>query len=170
MLLFVMIDHLQDQFSHNGAPDHLTFFYASTQEDNFRRNADEVIRSVVRQLSIAGTALEPAIRQKYDDLTAATNEPSRSLMPECVEMILALTDSFSIVIIIDGLNALQTGNAIQKIQSSRNDLIRSLNDILKQFSNPVKLLFFVLPHESTADSLRKIFANIAADDLKSPNN
>ena len=170
MLLSVVIDHLQDQFSHNGAPDHLAFFYASAQEGSFRGNADEVIRSVVRQLSIAGTALEPATRQKYDDLTAATNEPSRPLMPECVEMILALTGSFPIVIIIDGLDALQTGNATQRIQGSRNDLIRSLNDILKQSSNPVKLLFSVLPHESAADSLRRVFANTAADDLKPPDN
>lgn len=170
MLLSVVIDHLQDQYSHNGAPDHLAFFYASAQEGSLCGNADEVIRSIVRQLSIAGTTLEPATKQKYLDLTAAPNESSRPVMPECVDMILALTNSFPIVIIIDGLDELQSGNATERTQSSRNDLIESLNEILKRSSNSVKLLFSVLADGSADARLRRVFANTAADDLKPPDN
>lgn len=170
MLLSAVIDHLQSRILDNGDPDHLAFFYASAQEGNFWGNPDEVIRSIIRQLSAtqAGTTLEPAAKQKCDELTSKTTEPSRPVMSECVDIALALTSYFPVVILIDGLDELQAGNATEKMQSSRNDLIESLHEIFKKSSNPVKLFFSVLSDGPAEARLRRMFATPAMDDTKPP--
>ncbi|KAI4138069.1 MAG: hypothetical protein L6R39_006981, partial [Caloplaca ligustica] len=171
-LLSVVIDQLKREISDNGESDHLAFFYASAQEGSFWSKPDEVMRSIVRQLSVtqAGTNLEPATKQEYDNLMDATNEPSRPVMSECVDITLALTNYFPVVIVIDGLDELQAGNAADRTQSSRNDLIESLVEVVRKSSNPMKLLFSVLADGSAEARLRRVFANTASDDTGSPNN
>ncbi|KAL9596338.1 MAG: hypothetical protein Q9219_005855 [cf. Caloplaca sp. 3 TL-2023] len=166
MLLSVVIDHLQGRISDNGEPDHLAFFYVSAQEGSFWANADEVIRSIVRQLSVtqAGTSLEALTKQKYDELTSATNEPSRPSMSECVEIAATLTNEFPITIIIDGLDGLQMNKATGKLQSSRNDLIESLNELVNKSSNPVKLLFSAFSDQPAEARLRRVFANAPTEE------
>ncbi|KAL8927232.1 MAG: hypothetical protein Q9208_002408 [Pyrenodesmia sp. 3 TL-2023] len=170
MLLSAVIDHLENRILNNGDPDHVAFFYASAQEGNFWSNPDEVIRSIVRQLSVtqAGTTLELAAKQKHDELTSATTEPSRPVMSECVDIALALISHFPVVIFIDGLDELQAGNATEKTQSSRNDLIEGLHEIFKKSSNAVKLFCSVLSDGPAEARLRKMFANPAMDDTKPP--
>ncbi|KAL8748477.1 MAG: hypothetical protein Q9184_007276 [Pyrenodesmia sp. 2 TL-2023] len=170
MLLSAVIDHLQSRILNNGDPDHLAFFYAPAQEGNFWGNPDEIIRSIIRQLSAtqAGTTLEPAAKQKCDELTSTTTEPSKPVMSECVDIALALTSYFPVVILIDGLDELQAGTATEKMQSSRNDLIESLHEIFKKSSNTVKLFFSVVSDGPAEARLRRMFATPAMDDTKPP--
>ncbi|KAI4120379.1 MAG: hypothetical protein LQ338_007060 [Usnochroma carphineum] len=172
MLLSVVIDHLQKRIFNNGDPDRLAFFYASSQEGSFWANPDEVIRSLIRQLSVSqpGKTLEPAVKQKYHDLTSATNEVPKPVMSECVDMALALTNNFPVIIIIDGLDELQAGNATERMQSSRNDLIDSMKEIVKRSSNPVKLLFSAFSDGSAEARLRRVFATLDTDEPKDTKN
>ncbi|KAL8720021.1 MAG: hypothetical protein Q9225_003066 [Loekoesia sp. 1 TL-2023] len=172
MLLSVVIDHLQNEISSNESSYHLAYFYASSQEGSFWGNPDEVIRNIVRQLSVAqaGTTLEPATKQKYDELTLASNEPSKPVMSECVDIAVELANDFPIIIIIDGLDELQAGNVTARLQSSRNDLIESMSEIMKRASNTVKLLFSVFSDGSAEVRLRRVFATSATDDTNSPDN
>lgn len=166
VLLSIVIDHLQDRISKRGDPDHVAFFYASAKEVSSWADPDEVIRNIVCQLSVtqAGTALEPAAKQKYDQLTSACNEPSRPTMSECVDIAVALANDSPTIIIIDALNELKAGNATERMRSSRNDLIESLSEIMKRSPNPVKLLFSVLSDSPAEARLRKVFASSGAED------
>ena len=171
VLLSVVIDHLQERISKNGDPDRLAFFYASAREASSWTDPDEVIRNIVCQLSVTqtGTTLEPAAKQKYDQFTSGSNEPPRPTMSECVDITVALTSDSPTIIIIDALDELKPGSATARLQSSRNDLIEGLSQIVKRSVNPVKLLFSVLSDSPAEARLRKAFANPAADDQNCPN-
>lgn len=169
VLLSVVIDHLQDFIAHNGGPDHLAFFYASAKEDSSWADPDEIIRSLVCQLSMTqgGTTLEPVAKQKFDQLTSDRNNPPRPTMSECVDIAVALTTHFPTIIIIDAIDALdelKEGNANDKFKSSRNDLIESLSEIVTRSPNPVKLLFSACLGSAAEARLQKVFANSPADD------
>ncbi|KAL8831217.1 MAG: hypothetical protein Q9170_005388, partial [Blastenia crenularia] len=164
ILMSVVIDHLKNRIRENDDPDHLAYFYVSAQEGGFWCNPDEVIRSIIRQLSVtqAGTTLEPAIKQQYNAITSTINEPSKPVMSECVDFALALTNDFPAIIVIDGLDELPAGNT--RMQNSRNNLIESLNEIVRRASNPVKLLFSAYLDGPAEARLRRVFATPSDDD------
>ncbi|KAL9006563.1 MAG: hypothetical protein Q9188_000662 [Gyalolechia gomerana] len=172
VLISIIVDHLRHRMLDNGDTEHLAFLYVSAQEGGFWGNPDEIIRSIIRQLSVtqAGTTLESAIKQKYDELTSSSSEPSRPVMSECVEMAVALTNEFPITIIIDGLDGLQANNTIEKLQSSRNDLIESLKEIVNRSLNPVKLLFSAFSDGPAEARLRRVFSSPSSDDTGPPGN
>ncbi len=166
VLLSIIIDHLRSQIDQHGRADHLAFFYASGKEVSSWADPDEVLRSIVRQLSYtpAGSAVEAPAKRKYDQLVSAGNEPLRPTMSECVEMIVALTSDFPVIIVVDALDELGTGNSAQQVHSSRNDLIESLGEIVKRCSNPVKVLLSTLSDSPAETRLRHEFANPDAID------
>ena len=51
---------------------------------------------------------------------------------ECADMIISLTHDFPLYIIVDGLDALKGGEPRDQMQSSRNDFIESLQNIVDQ--------------------------------------
>lgn len=169
-LISIIIDHMRKQISENGSAEHLAFFYASAQEGSFWGHPDEVIRSIIRQLSVTqtGTTLESATKQKYDELTSTSSEPARPVMSECIEIGVALANEFPITIILDGLDGLHANNS--NLQSSRNDLIESLNEIVKRSSNPVKLFFSAFSDGPAEARLRRVFSNPSMDDTNPPTN
>lgn len=147
VLFSTIIDPLRSQIDEDGRADHLAFFYASGKEASSWTDPEEVLRNILRQLSHApgGSAVEAVTKRKYDQLTtSAGNEPARPTMAEYVEMIVALTREFPIIIVIDALDELGSGRSAQEIHSSRNDLIESLSEILKRCSNPVKIFLSTL--------------------------
>lgn len=164
VLMSIVIDHLRNRILEGGRVEYLAFFYASAQEGSFWGHPDEVIRSIIRQLSVTqtGTALEPATKLKYDELTSATNEPARPVMSECIEIGVALANEFPVTIILDGLDGLRASNS--NLQSSRNDLIESLNEIVKRSSNPVRLLFSALSDGPAEARLQRVFSTPSSDD------
>ncbi|KAL8649247.1 MAG: hypothetical protein Q9210_004510 [Variospora velana] len=159
MLFSIVIDHLQIHITNNGDPEHLAFFYTSAQEGSFLSNPGDIIRSIIRQLltTQAGT-IEPTIKQKYDNFVTMGNESPKPVLYECVDMPVGLTNDFPVIIVIDGLDELKTGNHGDRMQSSRNDLLESFNELMERSSNPVKLLFSAFPDGSTGTRLRRIFA------------
>ncbi|KAI4113757.1 MAG: hypothetical protein LQ345_005337 [Seirophora villosa] len=166
MLLSIVIDHLQTSIFSNADLGRLAFFYASAQEGTLSSKPDDIIRSIVRQLSLteAGT-LEPAVKQKYDDLASIGYESPKPVMYECVDMIVALANEFPIIIVIDGLDELEKGSPGDTMQSSRNDLIKSLKELMERTSNPVKLLFSAFSDGSAEARLRRVFAAPTTDDI-----
>ena len=158
-LLSIVIDHLQDWISKEASTDHLAFFYASAKEANFWADPDEVIRNIARQLSTTqiGASLEPATKQKYEELTTGTSEPPRLTMSECVDLVTALTSASPVIIVIDALDELRSKNSSEQTQSSRDDLIESLGEIMKKSSSPVKILMSTLTDSPTEARLRKVF-------------
>ncbi|KAL9012151.1 MAG: hypothetical protein Q9173_003064 [Seirophora scorigena] len=166
MLLSIVIDHLQTSIFSNADLGRLASFYASAREGTLSSKPDNIIRSIVRQLSTtqAGT-LEPAAKQKYDDLTSFGNESPKPVMYECLDMIVALANEFPIIIVIDGLDELEKGNPGDTMQSSRSDLIESLKELMERTSNPVKLLFSAFSDGSAEARLRRVFAAPTTDDI-----
>lgn len=166
VLLSVIIDHLQSQIVQRGRADRLAYFYASGKEASSWADPDEVLRSIVRQLSYtpADSAVKAPVKRKYDQLVSNGDQPLRPTMSECVEMIVALTFDCPVIIVVDALDELGTGNSAQEVRNSRNDLIESLGEIVKRCSNSVKVLLSTLSDQSAEVRLRHEFAKTDAND------
>ena len=161
MLLSIVIDHILDQISNVEGPERIAFFYASAKpEVSSWADPSEVIRNIVRQLShtATGMSLEPVIKQKYDELVSASNEPLRLTMSECTDMIVALASKFPIVIVVDALDELDPGDINQPARSSRNDFIECMNEMMRRSSNSVKVLLSALTDSPAETRLRNVFA------------
>ena len=110
------------------------------------------------------------MKEKYDELESDVTELARPSMPMCVDLIVALTKRSPATIIIDGLDELEdTGAAGRPTQSSRDDLIYGLKEILDRSSSPVKLLLSALYNSPVENRLRKVFAGPTPEDLSSGN-
>ena len=167
MLMSKIVDHLESKFLEEGRSDRLAFFYVSPEQQvSAGSDPDEVIRSIVRQLSHSPTSpeLEPAIAQRYRQSILTTDQPPRPMRSECADMIISLTHEFPVWIIVDALDALKGGEPSDQMRSSRNDFIESLQNIVDQSDSPVKVLLSTLPDSLAETRLRNVFASARVDE------
>ena len=167
MLLSRIKDHLESKLLQQGRSDRLAFFYVPPeQEVSAGSDPDEVIRSIVRQLSYSQSSreLEPAIAQIYRQFASTTDQPRGPTRSECADMIISLTNDLPIYIIVDALDGLKGGEPNDPMQSSRNDFIESLQKIVDKSDYPVKVLLSTLPDSLAETRLRNVFANALIDE------
>ena len=167
MLLSQIVDHLESKFFNEGLSDRLAFFYVSSEQRNSdESDPDEVIRNIIRQLSHSPKSreLEPAIAQVYRQSTSTTDQPPRPTRSECADMVISLIHDFPVYIIVDALDALKGGEPSNQMQSSRNDFIESLQNIVDQSEYPVKVMFSTLPDSLAETRLRNVFASTLVEE------
>ena len=161
-LTAIVVDHLQSLQSRNANAERLAFFYTSPAKDfDSRADPDDIIRNLTRQLShIAGNPeLEVAIKQRFEQVASATDQPLKPTTDECINMIFDLSISYSIYIVIDGLDDTTEGDSNSQVRSSTNEFIQALRQVLQRSSSPIKLFFSTLSDSSAEKRLRNNFGN-----------
>ncbi|KAL6712970.1 hypothetical protein ACLMJK_009525 [Lecanora helva] len=156
-LMSIVVNYLQSRSTN---AERLAFFYISPAEDfGAKTDPDEILRNLTRQLShIAGSSeLEVAIKQRFEQVASATDQPLKPTKDECINMILDLSISYPIYIVIDGLDDPMDGDSNNQIRSSMNDFIQALRQVLLRSSSPVKLFFSTLSDSSAEKRLRTSF-------------
>ena len=158
-LLSMVIDRLRELDRSDESFSRTAYFYASNAEGSDWSDPDEILRDIVRQLSIAsgGTSLESAVEQKYYRFASDGAEPSRPTMNTCLDLILALSVDYHITIVIDGLDEINTVSGPHTVQSTRDDLIYGLAKVLGSSTKPIKLLLSTISGSQVEARLRKAF-------------
>lgn len=134
-----MIQHINKERSHNRSPAPIAYFYCvrNTSEPE-RANPDEIMRSILKQLSPSTSAVavrEPvAAKYKASRKEAYENgcqEPSKLTITECETLILELLRSNPATIVTDALDECDPAR--------RHELLEVSDDIIQQSSNVVNI-------------------------------
>ena len=138
-LTCLAIDRFLKEKVANIAAAPVAYFYCirSTSEPE-RADPDEIMRSLLKQLSCSGTKLpvrEP-LASRYKELKEkaeddGSQEPPKLNLEECVELILGLLDHNPATIVIDALDECDP--------LRRHELLLALKDIIQKSANIVKV-------------------------------
>lgn len=125
--------------SNNESPAPISYFYCvrNTSEPE-RADPDEIMRSIVKQLSssTSAVAIREPVAATYKKLRKVANEtgcqePSNLTITECEALILELLSSNPATIIIDALDECDPAR--------RHELLEVLDNIIQQSSNVVNI-------------------------------
>lgn len=158
-LASVVIDlHLDEiQSNHLAAP--VGYFYcAGYQFEPQRSSPDEIMRSIVRQLTSSRStqhAVRDSIWSEYESRRTQADiegfEIERLNVEACIKSILDLATTDPLTIIIDAVDEIQS--------SAQHVLLRALSQIVRQSDNVVKVMItsrnngFVFAHLSQAEKI-----------------
>jgi KAP family P-loop domain len=121
------------------------FYCARNPAEPQRADPDEILRSIVKQLSCTKPDLpiRSPIPQEYEkrkeEAECNGSEPTKLSVDESTEIILALTEINPVIIIIDGLDECDT--------SRRYELFKAFETIINESANLVKI--FVSSRDDT---------------------
>jgi len=133
-----LIEHLRQEDRENTQPAPIAYFYCVRNDaEPERANPDEILRSILEQLSCSKSGLpirEPVV-QAYTEKKeeARGGNPEKLMRDETVEVILALLESNPATIIIDALDECDSAR--------RQDLLLDIQRIIRESASLVK--FFV---------------------------
>ena len=152
-----MIDEVESSLDSNSNQEGFAFFYCNRNED-LRREPLSVLRAFVRQLSTtAGDkhSIQKRIRSYYSDAQRKATEPT---MNDCRELLLELVNIYPrTTLVIDALDECE--------KRKRIELMKILDHILNQASNPVKIFISSRPDGDIKKRL-KCRTNIEIDATK----
>lgn len=135
---YCVIECLNKHNSSNAASAPIAYFYCARNAAELERaDPDEIMRSILRQLScttlqcpirepVAGT-----YRQKKEEAENDGSEPAKLTLQECVEHILALLETNPATIIIDALDECDPAR--------RHELLLALDRIREESASLVKV-------------------------------
>lgn len=138
-LTCLAIDRFLKEKSANKAAAPIAYFYCirSTSEPE-RADPDEIMRSLLKQLSCSGTKLpvRDPLASRYKELKEkaednGSQEPPKLNLEECVELILGLLDHNPATIVIDALDECDP--------LRRHELLLALKDIIQKSANIIKV-------------------------------
>jgi exopolysaccharide biosynthesis predicted pyruvyltransferase EpsI len=131
-----LIDHLGHESPANTQPVPIAYFYCvrNTAEPE-RANPDEILRSILKQLSSSEPDLrirEPVVKAyKEKKEEAKGHDPEKLMLDETVEAILALLETNPANIVIDALDECDPDR--------RHELFEALDTIIQQAASVVKV-------------------------------
>lgn len=133
-----MIEHLNKERSNSESPAPIAYFYCvrNTSEPE-RADPDEIMRSILRQLSssTSAVAVREPVAARYKELKMEADEigeePTKLTITECQELILELLNSNPATIIIDALDECDPAR--------RHELLEVLDNIIQESSNVVNV-------------------------------
>ena len=110
---------------------HLAFFYCNRNDaEPERANPEDILRSIVRQLSISGphARFSKVVAEKYTERECDHFVDGPLRLDECVEIIIKLTEEYTgTAIIIDALDECDV--------STRHNLLAALSSIMQHGSS-----------------------------------
>ncbi|KAL8833023.1 MAG: hypothetical protein Q9170_004569 [Blastenia crenularia] len=138
-LVSAVVDSILCQSSNQAAPSLLAYFYCSKATSEVgSSHPKEIMRSIVRQLSITGVTRKSIHRAVVNDYnqreTKAKSEgfdTARLSLRDCIGLVLNITGSDHAIIIIDALDEVRP--------QSRYDLVESLQQICKESASVVEI-------------------------------
>ena len=113
------------------------FYCARNTAEQQRAQPDEVMRSIVKQLSCSSsdrTVWQPVVNtynERKEQAEEEGGEPAKLSMQDCVNLILAFAEQNPITIIIDALDECDP--------SKRHDLLTAIETLIRDSSNLVKI-------------------------------
>ncbi|KAJ9660858.1 hypothetical protein H2201_006750 [Coniosporium apollinis] len=139
-LASAVVDSFISQQSGNSSFIPLAYFYcARTAFEPGRADPDEVLRSIVRQLSTVDVAQRrvcDVVFNEYERRKAAAKvsgfDPPRFKATECMDLILEMTASNPAVVIVDAIDEMS--------EDRRPDFLNVLNKIVRVSASVVKVL------------------------------
>jgi ankyrin repeat protein len=138
MLIYNTVRTILDQNHNTANPAPVAFFYCSRNPaEPHRSNSNEVLRSLLKQLSIdsQGNLKDPIVRafRERDKEAEACGEQATPLnISDAKSLIMELLEREPATIIIDALDECDA--------NTRHKLLSTLHDIVKSSSNVVKIL------------------------------
>jgi hypothetical protein len=135
---YCVIECINKHNSSNAASAPMAYFYcARNAAEPERANPDEIMRSILKQLSC--TSLQQPIREpaaetykrRKKEADNEGSEPTKLTLQECVELILALLETNPATIIIDALDECDPAH--------RHELLLALDRIREESASLVKV-------------------------------
>lgn len=134
-----MIECINKERSNNRSPAPIAYFYcARNTSEPERADPDEIMRSILKQLSssTSAVAVREPVAAKYKALKKEADEtgceePSKLTITECKALVLELLSSNPATIIIDALDECDPAR--------RYELLEVLDNIIQQSSNVVNI-------------------------------
>ncbi|KAF4825606.1 Ankyrin repeat domain-containing protein 50 [Colletotrichum siamense] len=138
-LCSVVVDSMMAQSGSNPSATPLGYFYCANPEfEKARRSCDDVLRTILFQLSInpsSKTTVKQFLCSEYERQVARSPAGKLDIMKlrtkDCVRLILELAEQDPIIIIIDGLDSVE--------EDDRHTLTKALGDIVSQADNVAKV-------------------------------
>lgn len=135
---FTVVECLGKEVSATTASAPIAYFYCtrSTAEPE-RADPDEIMRSILRQLSCskADLPIREPVAKMYKEMKEEADEdgcePAKLRVAECVDLILALLERNPATIIIDALDECDPGR--------RHELLLAFDKIIRNSANVVKI-------------------------------
>jgi hypothetical protein len=152
---YCVIECLNKHNSSNAASAPIAYFYCARNAAELERaDPDEIMRSILRQLScttlqcpirepVAGT-----YRQKKEEAENDGSEPAKLTLQECVEHILALLETNPATIIIDALDECDPAR--------RHELLLALDRIREESASLVKVFLSSRDDQDIVRRLRNL--------------
>lgn len=138
-LCSVVVDSMLSPAGSNTSKTPLGYFYCANPEfEKERRSCDDVLRTILFQLSIdpsSKTTVKQSLCSEYERQVARSPAGKLDTMKlrtkDCVRLILELTEQDPIIVIIDGMDSVE--------DDDRHILIKALGDIVSQADNVAKV-------------------------------
>jgi hypothetical protein len=134
----LVVEYFTAEHSTNNRYVPISYFYcARNAAEPQRSDPEEILRSILRQLSSSKPELpirEPVARvykERKEEAEEDGCEPTKLSLEECTELILSLTEVNSAVIIIDALDECDPAR--------RHELLMALEKIIQQSANLIKV-------------------------------
>ena len=139
LLASAVIDSFLQEYSGQVSPAPFAFFYCSrNQAEAERSNATEILRSILRQLTVldgSSSKVHQSIVREYENRQAKAKldgfDVNRLEATECIQLILDTTAANSATVIVDALDEIES--------SSRYILTSALTRIVQESLNVVKV-------------------------------
>ncbi|KAE9380762.1 hypothetical protein N431DRAFT_477640 [Stipitochalara longipes BDJ] len=156
------IDDIQGSLNSNSNQEGFAFFYCNRNEAE-RREPLSMLRAFVRQLSTPSSekhSIQKRLKAYYNDCRLKASQPT---MKDCKELLLELVNIYPrTTLVIDALDECE--------KHKRLELIETLDYILAQASNPVKIFISSRPDGDIKERLKdraniEIDANKNQDDI-----
>ena len=147
-----VVDSLFQESSGQASPEPVAYFYCTRNSaETERSNPDEILRSILRQLTIShgsSSQVHERVLQEYEHRQAVAKvdgfEMTRLKAAECMRLILDTTSTNPATVVIDAVDEIQP--------SSRHVLLNALVQIVKNSMSVVKV-FVTSRDDSTIHAL-----------------
>ena len=137
-LRFSVIEYLKTENDKTTAPAPISYFYcARNAAEPERADPDEIMRSILKQLSCSNSALpvRDPVAKAYKEAKAEAeengSEPAKLSVTECVGLIVNLLEGNPATIIIDALDECDPAR--------RHELLTGLDNIIQQSASLAKV-------------------------------
>ena len=137
-LRFSVVECLKAENDKSTTPAPISYFYyARNAAEPERADPDEIMRSILKQLSCSNSALpvrDPvakAYKERKEEADETGCEPAKLSTAECVDLVVNLLESNPATIIIDALDECDP--------AQRHELLTGLDNIIQQSASLVKV-------------------------------
>lgn len=152
----VVIDSfLSERQKHAAAAPFAYFYCARYETERARGQADEILRSVVRQLAMSGDPklkVKEVLLSEFERRQARCKvegyELTRLRVQDCVRLILDITNHDPVTIVIDALDEVQDHDRLQ--------LLKAFHQVVADSNNVAKIFFSSRDHNDVFASLSAI--------------